>query len=74
MSTKGKSTIWNERTLEVLRRMYPMNTDGDVADVIGCSDQSVRNKAHELGLRKDPSYDSDQFRCRYVNKGKHKKA
>ena len=60
--------IWNEKTLAILRRLYPTFTSGDIADVIGCSDVSVRNKAHELGLKKDQSFRKYDYVGRYTGK------
>ena len=60
--------IWNEKNLAILRRLYPTFTSGDIADVIGCSDVSVRNKAHELGLKKDSSFRQYDYVGRYTGK------
>ena len=62
------SKIWTARTLAILRRLYPTFTSGDIADVIGCSDTTVRNKAHELGLQKDPSFKPTDYAGRYCGK------
>ena len=64
----GRTVIWNDRTIGILRRMYPTFTSGDIADVIGCSDTTVRNKAHELGLTKDPSFNQFEYVGRYTGK------
>ena len=69
----NKVRIWNEETLATLRRLYPNTPSGDIADIIGCSDVSVRNKAHELGLKKDPSFKTINYYGRYSRKTRNPK-
>jgi hypothetical protein len=64
----GRHFDWTERRLHILRRRYPTFTSGDIADVIGCSDVAVRNKAHELGLKKDRSFRPIDYYGRYTGK------
>ena len=62
-------TVWNEKTLKTLRKLWPKMTSGDIADIIGCSDTCVRDKARKLGLKRDPLF-RFQFTGRYTNKGR----
>ena len=59
--------FWNERTLKILKDLYPTTPSGDIADLIGCSSTTVRNKAHQLGLKKDPSFHNINFFGRYTH-------
>ena len=72
MSAKWKSTIWTNENLNILREMYPTTPANDIAKVIGCSDCTVLNKAHELGLQRDPSFNRNNFIGRYtMRRGKY---
>lgn len=73
MSVKGSSTIWNERTVATLRRLFPSTPAQDIADEIGCSDCTVMKKARELGLKREDGYHRNNFVYRYVHKGRFKK-
>ena len=72
MSVKGSSTIWNDQTLTILRQLYPTTPANDIAEVIGCSDCTVLNKAKELGLQRDKSFHRNNFIGRYVGRGRYK--
>lgn len=63
-----RSRIWNDETLATLRRLYPTTPASDIADMIGCTGASVLNKAHELGLKKDPSFHTINYYGRYTGK------
>lgn len=60
---------WTEERLAYLREHYPTGTAHEIALFVGCSDDSVNRKAHELGIRKDPSFKKSDFRYRYVRHG-----
>ena len=65
--------IWTEANIAILRDLYPTTPANDIADKIGCSDATVLLKAKELGLKRDPSFDSHNFIGRYTrNRGKYK--
>ena len=59
-------TIWNEQKLAKLRELYPTMASCDIADIFGCSDVTVRNKAHELGLKKSDEFSSVNYIGRYT--------
>jgi hypothetical protein len=60
---------WTEEQLAYLREHYPTGTAFDIAEVIGCSETTVRLKAHALGIQKDPSFRRTNFIGRYVRRG-----
>lgn len=64
---------WTEDKLQYIREHYPTETAQDIADVIGCSDSTVRMKAMELGLKKASSYKRTDFIGRYTGKRKYKR-
>ena len=59
-------TIWNEQKLAKLRELYPTMASGDIADIIGCADVTVRNMAHKLGLKKSKDFSSVNYIGRYT--------
>ena len=61
-------TIWNEQKLVKLRELYPTMASCDIAEIFGCSDVTVRNKAHELGLKKSDEFSSVNYIGRYTGK------
>ena len=63
-----KPRIWNDETLETLRRLYPNTPATDIAEVIGCTGASVLLKAHQLGLKKDQSFHTINYYGRYTGK------
>ena len=72
MSVKGATTIWNDSKIATLRQLYPTVPAVDIADMIGCSANTVLKKAHELGLQRDPSFNRNNFIGRYArNRGKY---
>ena len=46
---------WTEEKLQYLREHYPTGTAHEIADFVGCSDDTVNRKAKELGRQKDHS-------------------
>jgi len=46
---------WGSKDLEVLRELYPTHSNLEIARRLERSVKSVVSKAHNLGLRKDPS-------------------
>ena len=60
---------WTEERLQYLREHYPTGTAHEIALFVGCSDDSVNRKAHELGIRKDPSFRPQNFIGTYVKRG-----
>lgn len=57
---------WSKKEISFLKRSFSTMSATDLADVFGCSSQTVLNKARELGLRKDPAWDRHDYRNRYV--------
>ncbi len=68
MSRAGTSRIWTDEAVEILRRLFPTKPSNDIADIIGCSDNAVRMKAKQLGLKKVEGWSIDQFRNRWLKK------
>ncbi len=59
-------TIWNEQKLTKLRELYPTMASCDIAEIFGCSDVTVRNMAHKLGLKKSADFSSVNYIGRYT--------
>jgi hypothetical protein len=72
MATKGTSRYFDEANIELLKRLYPTTPASDIATMVGCSATQVLRKAHQLGLQRDPSFDSHNFLGRYTGRGKYK--
>lgn len=57
--TGGKATTrmprWQPSELEQLRRLYPQSSNLEIAKLLNRSVKSIVSKAHNLGLKKDPS-------------------
>ena len=66
MSRAGTSRIWTDESVEILRRLFPTKPSNDIADIIGCSDCAVREKAKKLGLKKVEGWKREQFRNRWM--------
>ena len=67
MSRAGTSRIWTEEAVATLRLLFPTKASNDIADIIGCSDCAVREKAKKLGLKKVEGWRREQFRNRWIN-------
>ncbi len=52
----AKSFFWSPSMLADLRRLFPVTRDADLVLHFGMCLSTVRSKARELGLRKDPGY------------------
>lgn len=70
--TKFPTKIWTEQNIEKLRQMFPTMPATDIADEIGCSDSTVLIKARELGLKKDPSWQRNNYIGRFTGRGRYK--
>lgn len=64
---------WNEERLRYLTEHFPTESADDIADVVGCSNTTVRGKARELGLQKAPDYSTKKYIGRYTGKYKNKR-
>lgn len=55
---RGKSVRlhWGEVKVKDFKRLYPFNTNEDVAIEMGCSVRTVVRRAREMGLEKDPDW------------------
>ncbi len=64
---------WGTSDLELLRELYPIHSNLDIAQRLQRSVKSVVSKAHNLGLRKDPARLKEMGRenvsLRYGSKG-----
>ena len=58
-SGHGVKLYWSSAMIEKLRRLFPTTSNEDVAAELGVSNKTMRTKAKELGLTKDPSYISE---------------
>ena len=47
---------WGEERLKDFRRLFPFNTNEDVAIDMGCSVRTVIRRAREMGLEKNPQW------------------
>ena len=65
---RRNSLEWSEESLSYLREHFAMTSSGDIADHLGISDTSVRNKARELGLEKSPEWNKQAYHNRYVSR------
>ena len=45
---------WTDQELDVLRELYPLLPNLEIAQKLNRSVKSVVSKAHNMGLRKDP--------------------
>ena len=59
---------WTEEKLRFLRENYPTRPSHEIAEVVGCSDSTVRIKARELGIEKSPEFRRSAFIGRYVKR------
>lgn len=50
------SYYWSEPMLDYLRRNYATTPNGELSEYFGMSDRTIRRKAKELGLAKDPKW------------------
>lgn len=66
-------TVWTKEKLARLRELYPRMPASDISDILGISDTTVLNKAHQLGLKRDPLFRQYGYGYRYVKKGVIKK-
>jgi hypothetical protein len=66
---------WGSSDLELLRELYSVHSNLDIAQRLQRSVKSVVSKAHNLGLRKDPARLKEMGRenvsLRYGNNGNH---
>ena len=60
------SDRWTESDIAYLREHFPNEPAGDIADVLGCSDATVRDLARKLGIEKSPSFMRGAYSGRYV--------
>lgn len=70
--TKNFYTIWNDEKDAILRKLYPTTPNGDIAKVIGCSDNTVRLRANKLGLTRSPDYNQYAYKGRYTHTGRYR--
>jgi hypothetical protein len=73
MAKKGTTTVWTDEAIAILRRLFHNTPAQDIADIIGCSDNTVLLKAKKLGLKRDPDYCRNNFIGRYTGRGKYRK-
>lgn len=59
---------WTDEELAQLRELFPTTPATDLADIFGCADSTVLNKAREIGLKRDKSFTTSGFAGRYTKK------
>lgn len=74
MAKRGTTTVWTDEAVATLRRLFHNTPAQDIADIIGCSDNTVLLKAKKLGLKRDPDYCRNNFIGRYTGRGKYRKS
>ena len=63
---------WTSEELAKLRELYPTTPACDLADMFKCSSGVVSYKARLLGLKKDPSFRTQNYIGRYtLRRGKY---
>lgn len=72
-STSIRCIRWTEEQLNYLREHYPTTPLCDLSPVLGCSEETIRRKAHDLGLKRAEDYTKSKFYGRYVKKYKQEK-
>ena len=74
MAKRGESRYFDERNIELLKRLYPTTPADEIAAMVGCSASQVLRKAHQLGLQRSPTFDSHNFAGQFTGRGRNKKA
>lgn len=69
-----KRKVWNENEVELLKKLYINNPAVKVAEIIGCSVDSVFHKAAALGLKKTEVYLKTTFKELGRKNAEHPKA
>lgn len=59
-----KRHIWTPADRAQLRRIYPIYSAAECAEIIGCSVSSAYNQAHQMGLRKSTDWIAQRARER----------
>lgn len=65
---------WTDEELQILRDMYPMTHTDVIAERLGRSEDTIRSKAHKLGIKKASDYDYAGNYGKYVHKGQYRDA
>ena len=60
---------WTDEQLDYMRKHFPTEPAGDIADVLGCSSVTVGNLARSMGLKKSPDFRKSDYTNRYVQRG-----
>ena len=64
----GKRVTWTEEMLDYIRKHYPNEPAGDVAEALGITDTTVGKMAKKMGLKKSPDFDAHKYTGRYTHK------
>jgi hypothetical protein len=65
-----KRRYWTTGEEDIMRRLYPVTPTKQVAAIVGRNERQVFNKAHDMGLDKDPEYLASADACR-IHRGSH---
>lgn len=60
--------IWTDEMIQTIRDLYPTTPSCDIAVMLGMSDDTVRRKANELGVKHNDSFRTQNFRGRYTRR------
>ena len=60
--------VWTDEMIQTVRDLYPTTPSCDIADMLGMSDDTVRRKAIELGVKHDENFKTQNFRGRYTRR------
>lgn len=56
-----KRNKWTEKTVAMLKELYPVETNAHTADIIGMSLTAVKTMARKLGLSKEPAEENKEW-------------
>ena len=64
--------VWTDDMLEYLRKHFPTEPAGDVAEALGVSDNTIRLKARSLGIEKSKDFKATDYMYRIVKNYKNR--
>lgn len=64
--------VWTDDMLEYLRKHFPTEPAGDIAEALGVSDTTIRLKARALGIEKSKDFKTKDYMYRIVKNYKNR--
>ena len=64
--------VWTDDMLEYLRKHFPTEPAGDIAEALGVSDTTIRLKARALGIEKSKDFKATDYMYRIVKNYKNR--